>query len=246
MQQYIFGRQPLIEAIKAGHSIEKVFLKKGQQGELFHELFTLIRKNNIPFQFVPIEKINRITRKNHQGVLALQSLIEYQDIEQIIPSIYENRGVPYILILDHITDVRNMGSVCRTAEGAGIHAIVVPMKDSAQINADAVKTSAGALHNIPLCRTPSIKDMILYLKNCGIQTIATSEKAGMQYYEIDYTVPTAVIMGAEDKGVSGSTIKYADKLVEIPMKGKIDSLNVSAATAVVLYEGVRQRLLGAY
>ncbi len=244
MQQYIFGRQPLIEAIRAGHSIEKVFLKKGQQGDLFQQLFTMIRKNNIPYQFVPIEKINRITRKNHQGVLALQSLIEYQNIEQIIPSIYENSDVPYILILDHITDVRNMGAVSRIAEGAGIHAIVVPFKDSAQINADAIKTSAGALHNIPVCRTPSIRDTMLYLKNCGIQVIATSEIASMHYFEINYTVPTAVIMGSEDKGVSESTIKNADKLAKIPMRGKITSLNVSAATAVILYEGVRQRVGG--
>ncbi len=241
MQQYIYGIQPLIESINSGHNLEKILIKKGLQGEQFHKLFGLIRKRGIPYQFVPVEKINRLSRKNHQGIIAIQSLIEYQQVENIIPLIYEKSESPLILVLDQITDVRNMGAIARTAEGAGVHAIIVPQKNSAQINADAIKTSAGALHKIPVCRTPDIKSSIEFLKNSGIQTIVTADHASMLYYEIDYRLPTAIIMGAEDKGVSQAALKKADKLVKIPMQGQISSLNVSTATAAVLYEGVRQR-----
>jgi len=240
-ENHIYGLRPLIESIKAGKEIDRVLIQKGLKGELFPELFELIRRFEIPFQNVPIEKLNRLTRKNHQGVVAFISSITYQPITEIVPAIYELGEVPLILILDGVTDVRNFGAVARTAECAGVHAIVIPEQGAAQINADAMKTSAGALNNIPVSRVKNLNETIDFLKNSGLKMVAATEKADLFYNDINLTVPTAIIMGAEDTGVSPAYIKKSDIAVKIPILGKTDSLNVSVATAIMVYEAVRQR-----
>jgi len=238
----IFGIRAIIEAIQSGKELDKILLKTGLRSELFSELSTYIKDLNIPVQYVPIEKINRISQKNHQGALAFLSPVTYLNVEEIVQQTFEAGNIPLILILDKITDVRNFGAIARTAECAGIHAIVIPNKGSAQINADAVKTSAGALHHIPVCRTENLIKTIKYLKNSGVQMVAATEKAAENYYQTDFTLPTAIIMGSEDTGISDECLKIADKLVKIPIQGEIESLNVSVAAAILMYEAVKQRL----
>jgi 23S rRNA (guanosine2251-2'-O)-methyltransferase len=238
---YIFGIRAILEAIRSGKEIDKILIKKGLSGELFQELFTEIRTNQISFQYVPVEKLNRITRKNHQGVVAFISAISYHNIETIIPGLFEQGRMPFILILDGITDVRNIGAITRTAECAGIDAIIVPEKGSAQINAEAVKTSVGALHYMAVCKVKNLSATIKFLKDCGLQIIAASEKASDLYFNLSYRVPIALIVGAEDAGISPELLRIADNLVRIPVAGHIASLNVSAATAVLAYEVVKQR-----
>lgn len=238
---FIFGIRASIEAIEAGKTIDKILVKKGLNNELFSELFTLIKQHNIPFQYVPIEKLNRVTRKNHQGIVSYISPVEFVDIQLLVPRIYELGKTPLILILDGITDTRNLGAIARSAECAGVDAIVIPTKGSALITADAVKTSAGALHYIPICRVENLKKTILFLMNSGIQIVAASEKSNQNFYEIDYSKPTAFVMGSEDKGISNDIIKVADEMVKIPMQGKISSLNVSVASSLFIFEAVRQR-----
>jgi 23S rRNA (guanosine2251-2'-O)-methyltransferase len=239
----IFGSHAVIEAIRSGKEIEKLFLKKNLTGEVLREVMKSCRELDIPYQFVPDEKLNGITRKNHQGIIAYISEIEYQRLEQLIPILYEKGQVPFILILDHITDVRNFGSIARTAECAGVHAIVIPGKGAAQINADAIKTSSGALHNIAICRVGNILSAIQFLSESGLKMFAASEKGDEYYNSVSYTDPAAIIMGAEDAGVSAEIIKKADHCIKIPVFGKIESLNVSVATALILYEVIRQRQL---
>ncbi|MDA3778619.1 MAG: 23S rRNA (guanosine(2251)-2'-O)-methyltransferase RlmB [Bacteroidales bacterium] len=240
---YIFGIRAIIEAIKSGRTIEKLLVKKELQGELFQELSSLARKENIPMQYVPYQKINKITRKNHQGVIAYISPIEFQDIENILPGLFEQGKNPLLLILDQISDVRNFGAITRTAECANINAIIVPTKGSAQISSDAIKTSAGALLKIPVCRTDKLQETVKQLAASGIQIVAASEKSEELYSDIDYSKPTAIVMGSEDRGVSSEILKISDHLAKIPILGEIDSLNVSVASSVIMYEAVRQRLL---
>ena len=243
MTNYIFGIRTIIEAIEAGREVDKILLKRGSKGELIRELTLLTHKLNIPVQTVPIERIDRVTRKNHQGVLAFLSEVEYQNIEEIIPALYEEGKIPLIVLLDRVSDVRNFGAITRTAECAGAHAIVVPQKGGAQINADAVKTSAGALNHIPVCRPVNIVNTIKWLKNSGLQIIATSEKASSTYYEADFRAPTVIVIGAEDKGIAPEILRFADSTLKIPVAGKVKSLNVSVAAAIMLYEAVRQRTI---
>lgn len=240
---FIFGIHSIQEAIRSEKEIDKVLIKRGLAGELFQELFDDIKGANVPVQYVPIEKLNRVTRKNHQGVVAFISPISYHNIETIIPDLYEQGKAPFVLILDSLTDVRNIGAIARTAECAGAHAIIVPDKGSAQINADALKTSAGALHHIPVCRTKSLTQTCKFLKDSGLTLIAATEKAVELYFTADFTQPIALIMGSEETGISTDLLRIADKLVKIPSTGKIESLNVSAAASVLIYEVVKQRLL---
>jgi 23S rRNA (guanosine2251-2'-O)-methyltransferase len=242
-ENYIFGIRAVMEAARSGKEIEKILIKKGLSGELFQEFFNEIRDTNIPFQFVPIEKINRVTRKNHQGVVAFVSEIEYKNLESLLPIIYEEGNLPLFLILDRVSDVRNFGSIARSAECAGVDAIIIPDHGAAQLNSDAVKTSAGALHKIPVCRTSSLKNTIIYLKNSGLQIIAATEKASDLIYNADFKIPCAIILGSEDTGVSADLLRIADRLVKIPILGDISSLNVSVAAALLVYEAVRQRSL---
>jgi 23S rRNA (guanosine2251-2'-O)-methyltransferase len=191
---------------------------------------------------VPGEKLDRITRKNHQGIIAYISAVEYANIEELMPLLFETGKTPLILILDGITDVRNFGAIARSAECAGVHAIIIPEKGAAQVNADAVKTSAGALLRIPICRVRRLSESLKFLKNSGLQVLAATEKGADYYYKVDMTLPTAIIMGAEDTGVYVENLKLADKNIKIPILGEIESLNVSVAASLIIYEAVRQRL----
>lgn len=238
----IFGIRAVIEAVEAGKEIDKIFIRKDLSGELAQELFALIKEHNILTQRVPLERLNRFTRKNHQGVVALLSAVTYYKLDQIVPELYESGSLPFIIVLDGITDVRNFGAITRTCECAGVDAIVIPERGSVSVNADAVKTSAGALHHIPVCREKSTLQAIKYLKNCGYKVVAVSEKADINYTLSDYTVPVALVLGAEDTGITPEVLKECDVFVSIPMFGHIASLNVSVAGAVMIYEVVRQRL----
>jgi 23S rRNA (guanosine2251-2'-O)-methyltransferase len=242
VNQMIFGLRAVIEAIKDGKDIESLFIQRGLAGELFGELKGVLRAFDIPSQQVPVEKLNRITLKNHQGVIAFISPITYQKIEDIIPQVFEKGQVPLILVLDGITDVRNFGAIVRTAECSGVHAIVVPTKNSAQINPDAVKTSAGALYKVPICRHDNLLTILRFLKDSGLQIISCTEKTEDLIYLPNYTAPSAIIMGSEDEGISFELIRNSDYLTKIPMNGQIESLNVSVSAGIILYEAVRQRL----
>jgi len=240
-KNYIFGIRSIIEAVNAGKTIDKLFIQKGLHNDLFTELWKLVRLNRINYKHVPLEKINRLTRKNHQGVFAFISPIDFHNIEDVVPSLYEQGKNPLILVLDRITDVRNFGAIARTAECAGVDAIIIPEQNAAAINADAIKTSAGALHKITVCRTWNLKLALQFMKDSGIQLVGCTEKTQDNMYKPDYTPPTAIIMGSEEDGVSPEFLKMCDARAKIPMAGKIASLNVSVATGVILYEALRQR-----
>lgn len=240
-ENIIYGIRPIIEAVKSGKEIDKILIQTGLNNELYFQLRKLINEFKIPFQYVPVKKLNRITSKNHQGVICFISNIVYHNIENLLPGIYEDGKLPLLLILDRITDVRNMGAIARTAECAGVDAIIIPEKGSAQINSDTIKASAGSLYKIPVCRCKNLKNIIEYLKESGVQIIAATEKAGNYYTSADFTKPTAIIMGSEENGVSGEYLKRSDFKVKIPILGDIESLNVSVATGVILYEAVNQR-----
>lgn len=240
---FIFGIRTTIEAINSGKTIDKILIKQGLQSELYKELQDLIKTHGINAQMVPEQKLNRVTRKNHQGIIAFVSPVPFYDIDEIITRTYENGDSPFILYLDQITDVRNFGAIVRSAECAGVHAIVVPEKGSAQITADALKTSAGALHHIPVCKVKSGHQTLHNMKQNGIKLVAATEKAELLYTDSDYQSPCAIIMGSEESGISDENLRLADDLVRIPILGKIGSLNVSVATGIVLYEVVKQRAL---
>ncbi len=242
-QDYIFGIRAVIEAIRTGKEMEKVFLVRKPEGNIINELFSLIRERGIPFQYVPVEKIHKYTRKNHQGVLAFISPISYFPIEEIVIRCFNEGKDPIILILDQVSDVRNFGAIARSAESMGVTGILLPEKGNARINADAVKTSAGALLKIPVSRVPSLIPAVRFLKNSGLKVVAATEKASNMLFSADLTGPLAVIIGSEETGISASLLKISDELLMIPMTGKIGSLNVSSATTVVLYEILRQKLL---
>lgn len=238
---FIFGIRAVIEAILSGKTIDKLMVKTGLQGDLYKELTDLIKEYSINVQSVPEPKLNRITRKNHQGVIAFISPVPFYDLEEIIARTYEEGNSPFFLYLDQVSDVRNFGAIVRSAECAGVHAIIVPEKGSAQINADAVKTSAGALHVVPVCKVKNGLFTLKKLQQNGIKVFAATEKAETLYHHCDYTVPCTIIAGSEDTGVSAELLKTADELIKIPVKGKIESLNVSVATGIVMFEVVKQR-----
>ncbi len=239
-QQMIFGLHPLMEAIDAGREISKVLLRKGLTGDMVGELTAMLRRHDIPMQTVPVEKLNRVTRKNHQGVIAFVSPVEYARIENLIPSLFEKGEAPFVVACEGVTDTRNIGAIARSAECAGAHALLLPAKGSAMISADAVKTSAGALNHIAVCRTDNMKATLLFLKNSGLKIVAATEKARDVYRQADLSGPAVLLLGAEDTGISPEILRTADVTVKIPVKGKIASLNVSAAAAVLMYEMVKQ------
>lgn len=241
-QEYIFGIRAVIEAIQQEKEIDKVMLKQGVRGELFQQLFSLIKQNDIPFQYVPEEVFKPFADRNHQGVLAEVSPVPYQDIDEVLDAVEAKGEVPFVMILDRITDVRNFGAIARSAECAGAHVIVIPNKHSAKISSDAIKTSAGALYHIPVCRVLNLKKLVRELKfQRGIKVYAASEKAEKFYTGVDMTEPVAIVMGAEDKGIDEGLLNIATDCVKIPLKGQIESLNVSAAAAIIMFEVVRQR-----
>ncbi len=240
-KEMIFGIRAVIEAIEAGKEIDKIIMRRELQGDLAKELLALLKSHDISVQRVPTERLDRFTRKNHQGVIAFLSAITYEHLEDIVPFLYENGKDPFIVLLDGVTDVRNFGAIARTCEVAGVDAIVIPAKGSVTVNADAVKTSAGALLKIPVCKEQSLTTAIQFLKNSGVKVVAASERGADNYTDIEYKGPVAIVMGAEDTGVSNDNLRIADNLVQIPQFGTIGSLNVSVAAGVLIYEVVRQR-----
>jgi 23S rRNA (guanosine2251-2'-O)-methyltransferase len=238
---HLFGIRPVIEAIESGKEIDQLFIQKGLSSDLFKELWKLVREHGIIYKHVPLEKMNRLTRKAHQGVFAFISPIVYHSIEDLLPQIYESGKTPLILILDRVTDVRNFGAIARTAECAGVDAIVVPEKGSAQMNADAVKTSAGALHRIPVCREKYLDSVIQFLQESGLRVVGCTEKGDQSIYDVNMVEPTAIIMGSEEDGISPAFLKVVDDKAKIPMAGEIGSLNVSVSAGLIIYEAVRQR-----
>lgn len=230
-----------MEAIESGKEIESLFIQRGLGGGLFQELKQLLKEHDISYQQVPVEKLDRITRKNHQGVIGVISPITYFKVEQIVPMLYEKGETPFLLILDGVTDVRNLGAIARSAECAGVHALVLPKRGSAEVNPDAIKTSAGALYKIDVCREDNLNHTVKFLQESGVRVIVCTEKTTETIYQQDFTGPLALIMGSEYDGVSNELLRVADDLAKIPMYGEIGSLNVSVATGVVLYEAIRQR-----
>jgi 23S rRNA (guanosine2251-2'-O)-methyltransferase len=239
----IFGLRPIIEAIKAGKQIDRLLVRQGLQGPLYQELMIAVKSYGIAYQIVPVERIELVTRKNHQGVLAWLALIEFQHISNLLPTIYEKGENPLIIALDGVSDVRNFGAIVRSADCLGAHAVIIPERGSARITADAIKASAGALHMFPVCREKSIVRTVEYLKESGLRVICADEKKGGSAWETDLSGPSVLIIGAEDKGISRELNELADVHVKIPMSGEIGSLNVSVASGILLYEISRQRKL---
>ena len=239
--QLIYGLRPILQAVQDGQTIDKVFLQKGISGPLYTQLEGTLRDAGIEPKYVPVEKLNRVTSGNHQGAVAYLSPIDFHELEEVIMKVVEDGRKPLILALDRITDVRNFGAIARTAECAGVDAIIIPEQNAAAINADSIKTSAGALHKITVCRTWNLKLAIQFMKESGIQLVGCTEKTQDMMYKPDYTPPTAIIMGSEEDGVSPEFLKMCDARAKIPLAGKIASLNVSVATGVILYEAIRQR-----
>lgn len=240
--QMIYGIRAVGEAISSGKEIDRLFVQEGLQNNLFNELRNLCRQHGVHFTMVPVYKLNKVAAgKNHQGVVAFLSAITYHNITNVLPDVFAQGKTPLILVLDRITDVRNFGAIARSAECAGVDAIVIPSRGAAQVNGDAIKTSAGALHKIPVCKEDNLKVTLEYLKESGLTIVACTEKGSEPHYKTDLTGPLAIIMGSEEDGVSGEYIKRSDKKILIPMNGTIESLNVSVATGIILFEVLRQR-----
>lgn len=237
--EMVFGTQSVLETLRSGKEIERIFIQR-EFG--LAEIEKLAKEIGAPIQRVPVEKLNRITRKNHQGIICFVSPIRYVPLHNVLTQVYEDGKTPLFLLLDRITDVRNFGAIARTAECAGVQAIIVPLKGAAQINADAMKTSSGALNYLPICRELSLVEALRYLRDSGLQIIACSEKTTSLPYDVDFTVPTVIIMGSEEDGISKELLDLADSGVRIPLLGQVESLNVGVASSIVLYEVVRQRL----
>tara|TARA_X000001036_G_scaffold276717_1_gene257006 strand:- start:9820 stop:10602 length:783 start_codon:yes stop_codon:yes gene_type:complete len=237
----IYGIRPIIEAIKFGHDLEKMFVQKGLKGDLIDELMELANKTSAPVSVVPREKLNGLTRKNHQGTVAFISPVKYHDLSNLLVTTYEEGKVPLFLVLDRITDVRNFGAIARSAVAMGVNGILIPTKNAAQINADSIKTSAGALTQIPVVRMTNFTEGITYLQSSGCKVMACTEKGTQKINKIDLRDPLALVFGSEDDGIDGSILKLVDYHITIPMFGKMSSLNVSVATSICLYEVNRQR-----
>ena len=240
-QTQIFGIRAIIEAVNAGETIDKVFLQKGLRGELFSELESLLNRNSINKSYVPIEKLNRLTKKNHQGAVAQISPIEFHDLETLVMSVTESGKTPLFLLLDQLSDVRNFGAIIRTAECTGVNGIIIQKKGGAPVNGDTIKTSAGAVFKVPICKVDHIKDAVFYMQASGIKVIAATEKTNNTLYDVSFIEPCAIIMGSEGRGINPSILKVVDAKAKLPLLGEIESLNVSVACGAFLYEVVRQR-----
>lgn len=239
----VYGLRPVVEALKAGKEFDRILLQRDARNEQLRELIALARDAGVVVQQVPAEKLDRLTRNNHQGVVAFIAMVTYQPVENILIDAFEKGKTPLLVILDRVTDVRNMGAIARTAECAGVDALIVPSRGGAQVNADAIKTSAGALNTIPVHRSDNLKDTINYLKQSGLTIVAASEHSNTDYYTADFKQPVAIIMGSEEDGVSPEYLKMADLKVKIPLLGNISSLNVSVAAGILLFEAVKQRMI---
>ncbi|MEM9338672.1 MAG: 23S rRNA (guanosine(2251)-2'-O)-methyltransferase RlmB [Bacteroidota bacterium] len=237
----VYGLRAVLETIKSGQHLERIFLQKNLKGDVVKELMYEIHRSGTPLSKVPVERLHKLTKKNHQGVVALSSPIQYHTIEYLVPEIYEKGESPFFLILDEITDVRNFGAIARSAECFGVHGMIIPIKGSAQINEDAIKTSVGALNYLPVCRTMQLVSTVEFLQSSGIKVVACSEKGSKTIKEVDYQGPIAIVMGSEEHGISNEVMNLADEIVQIPMTGEVASLNVSTASGIILYEATRQR-----
>ncbi|WP_416982368.1 23S rRNA (guanosine(2251)-2'-O)-methyltransferase RlmB [Alistipes communis] len=237
----IFGIRPVVEAIEAGREIEKLYIRKGAEGQLMTELRDLCLRHRVHVQEVPVEKLNRLVRGNHQGVVAQIAAIAYVQLDDIRDRVPDD-ATPLVVVFDGVTDVRNFGAIARSAECAGAHGLIAPLKNSAPVNAEAIRASAGALTTIPVCRVGSIRNTIKTLQAEGFQVVAATEKSRKLLYDADLRRPTALVMGAEETGISKEVLKLCDERLAIPLIGRIESLNVSAAAAVMLFEVVRQRI----
>jgi 23S rRNA (guanosine2251-2'-O)-methyltransferase len=241
-EHQIFGIRAIIEAINAKKEIDKVFIQKEAQGDLMQELMKTMKKNNINFSYVPVEKLNKLTHNNHQGAVATIAPISFHTLENLVESLLEKEKKPLLLILDQLSDARNFGAIIRTAECTGVDGIIIQKQGSAPVNGDTVKTSAGAVFNVPICKVDHIKDAVFYLQGSGIKTVAATEKTDNNIYDINFNEPVAIIMGSEDRGVNPSVLKIVDEKAKLPMFGTIESLNVSVACGAFLYETLRQRM----
>lgn len=237
----IYGLRTIIEAINANKSIDKVFIQKGLRGELFHELEALIRKQGVNSSYVPVEKLNRLTKNNHQGAVAQISPIEFHDLDNLVLNVIETGKTPLFLLLDQISDVRNFGAIIRTAECTGVNGIIIQKKGGAPVNGDTIKTSAGAVFKVPLCKVDHIKDAMFHLQASGIKVIAATEKTDNTIYDVSFKEPCGIIMGSEGRGINPSVLKLVDDKAKLPLLGEIESLNVSVACGAFLYEAIRQR-----
>jgi 23S rRNA (guanosine2251-2'-O)-methyltransferase len=238
-EDFVFGTQSVLETLRSNQEIDKIILQK--EIKHFDEIELIARQRGVPIQRVPAEKLGRITMKNHQGAIAFVSPVNFAKLSNVVTDTFEKGEVPLVLMLDRVTDVRNFGAICRSAECSGVHALVIPTRGGAQLNGDAMKTSSGALNFIPVCRETDLINTVTYLKNSGFQVVACTEKTNETMYSSDYSVPTAIVMGSEEDGISDAILKLCDHKVKIPLKGRVESLNVSVATAIILYEVVRQR-----
>lgn len=241
MSDYIFGMRAVAEAIESGKSIDKILIRKEIGGEQGKELLALAREYGVLVQRVPVEKLNRITMKNHQGVIALMSPVRYHKLDNLLPGLYEEGKIPLLMCLDGVTDTRNFGAIGRTADCAGFDGIVIPERNSASVTPDAMKTSAGGLLYIPVCRERDMLTAVRLLHDSGVKIVGATEKGAVPYTDIDYTVPVAIVMGNEEHGISDEVLRNCDELAAIPIAGHIGSLNVSVAAGVMMYEAVRQR-----
>ena len=239
--QLVCGMRPVMEAIDAGQQIDKILMLNNLEGQLAQELTSRIRQTGLPLQYVPVEKLNRMTDANHQGVVAIISPIAYRDFAELLQQLEDEGKTPFILLLDHITDVRNMGAIVRTAECAGVDAVVVPDRGSAQISEDAIKTSSGALLRIPVCREQNFKTTLNLAHQIGLQVVAATEKGADDYTTVDFKRPTLLVMGSEDTGISPEVLRLCDVRARLPICGEVQSLNVSVAAGVFMYEVLRQR-----
>ena len=237
----IYGTRAVMEAIRAGKEIEKIMIQSSLANDLIKELISLAREKHVPYTFVPQEKLKRVSTKNHQGVICILASVSYASLDNLIDRAYSEGREPFLLILDRVTDVRNFGAIARTAECAGVDCIVIGEKGNAPITSDAMKTSAGALNHLSICREKDLKKTMKFLRENGIRILACTEKASQNIFDVQLNGPIALIMGSEEDGISDALLRDADELVKIPMKGKIGSLNVSVATGVAIYEVVRTR-----
>lgn len=240
-EHQIFGIRAIIEAINANQEIDKVFIQSDTQGDLMKELMSAMKRKSINFSYVPVEKLNRLTPNNHQGAVATISPIAFHDLEKLIDKVVESGEKPFFLLLDQLSDARNFGAIIRTAECTGVHGIIVQKQGSAPVNGDTVKTSAGAVFNVPICKVEHIKDALFLLQASGIKTIGATEKTENNIYDLDLNQGIAIVMGSEDRGINPSVLKIIDEKAKLPMFGSIGSLNVSVACGAFLYEAVRQR-----
>ena len=242
--EFIFGVRAVIEAIKANREINKIMIQKGMNKDLFQELKDTLVDKNYYLQFVPVEKLNKVTENNHQGVIAYVAPVAYHKVEDLVEKMLEEGKKPCILVLDRITDVRNFGAIARTAECEGVDAILIPSRASVQVTSDAIKTSAGALNRIPVCKSDNIKDSLFYIQQCGLRIVACTEKTQTPLYQANLRGSVAIIMGSEEDGITNDFLNMADIKARIPMRGEIASMNVGVATGIVLYEKTRQELYG--